>query len=69
MTVPPRPPCRLVGKPATASVLAAAALHHDARLEPVMLDVAVSVAVIDCVPAVSSVTEKLCCPASAAVKV
>ena len=29
---------------------------------PVMLEVAVSVAVIDCVPAVSSVTAKVCVP-------
>src|ERR1017187_2598206 len=35
---------------------------------PVMLEVAVSVAVIDCVPAVSSVTEKVWVPASAAMK-
>ena len=36
---------------------------------PVMLEVTVSVAVIDCVPAVFSVAEKVCMPASAVVNV
>ena len=36
---------------------------------PVRLAVVVSVAVIDCVPAVFSVALKVCIPASAAVKV
>ena len=48
----------------TARVLAAAACTAIPDSLPFMLDVAVSVAVIDCVPDVSSVTEKLCVPAS-----
>ena len=59
------PAVSLVGKPVIVSVFAAAACTAIPDSVPVMLDVTVSVAVIDCVPAVSSVTEKLCVPASA----
>ena len=53
----------------TVSVWAAAGRTLMPVSLPVMLGVAVSVAVIDCVPAVSRVTGKVCVPASAAVKV
>ena len=51
------------------SVLAAAACTAMPDSLALRLDVTVSVAVIDCGPDVSSVTEKLCCPASDAVNV
>ena len=63
------PAVSLVGKPVSASVFAAAACTAIPDSAPVMLGVTVSVAVIDCVPAVSSVTAKLCLPASVAVNV
>src|SRR5260370_1051035 len=47
-----------VGKPATTNVLAAAGLTVMPPSVPVMLEVAVSVAVSDCVPAVFKVAEK-----------
>ena len=50
-------------------MLAAAAWTVMLLLAPGMLAFAVSVAVIDCVPAVFKVAKKLCLPAVAAVKV
>ena len=64
ITVPTMPAVSLVGNPVTVRVLAAAACTAIPDSMPVMLDVAVSVAVIDWVPDVSSVIEKLCLPAS-----
>ena len=64
MTVPALPAVSLVGKPVTVKVLAAAAWTAIPGSVPLKLDVTVSAAVIDCVPDVSSVTEKLWLPAS-----
>ena len=57
------------GKLLIANELVAAAVTTIPVSLPVMLDVDVSVAVIDCVPAVLSVTEKVCVPPLAAMKV
>ena len=64
-TLPAAPAVSLVGKPVIVSVFAAAACTVIPDSVPVMLDVTVSVAVIDCVPAVSSVTAKVCVPVGA----
>ena len=56
-------------KPETVKVVAAAGLTVMPLWVPVMVPVTVSVAVIDWVPAVLSVTEKTWVPASPPVKV
>ena len=56
-------------KPVTARVVAEAAFTTMPLWVPVIVPVTVSVAVIDCVPAVLSVTEKTWTPASPPVKV
>ena len=70
MTILADPAASLVGKPMTESVEATAGLTTS-MLDSVSvrLAVAVSVAVIDFVPAAKRVTAKVCRPASAAVKV
>ena len=57
------------GKPETVRVVAPAACTVMPLWVPVMEPVAVSVAVMDWLPAVSSVTERAWVPALAAVKV
>ncbi len=58
-----------VVKPETLRVVAAAGLTVMAPWVPVIVPVTVSVAVIDWVPAVFSVTEKVWIPSSPATKV
>ena len=59
MTLPAVPAVSLVGKPVTASVPPYRACTVISDSVAVRLDVVVSVAVIDWVPDVSSVTEKV----------
>ena len=65
--MPIQVPCVVVS--CLRNVAAVDAAVTDTLAVPVMVEVAVSVAVIDCVPAVSNVTEKVDWPSSAAVKV
>ena len=58
-----------LGKPATVSEEAGAAAMVIFDSVPVMDEVAVSVAAIDWIPAVSNATVKVCTPALADVKV
>ena len=58
-----------LGKPETVSVAAPAGFTTMPLWVPVMVPVTVSVAVIDWVPAVLRVTEKVCVPSSPATKV
>ena len=68
--VPATPAVAGDGKPVTVRPLAGARrVDRDAGWLPVMLPVAVSVAVSDCVPVVFSVALKVWTPLSAAVKV
>ena len=69
MTLLAAPAVSVVGKPVTVNEVAAAALTVMPVSLPVMAGVAVSVAVIDWVPAVLSVAEKVSVPSLAAVKV
>ena len=69
VTAPGVPAVSLVGKPAIVRVFTVAAstlIPDSVALKP---GDSVSLAVIDCDPDVSSVTVKLCLPASATVKV
>ena len=59
----------VVGNPDTAKVLAAAGVTVMPLCVPVMLPVTVSVAVIDRLPTVLSVTLKVCVPWSTTTKV
>src|SRR5262249_11773500 len=56
----------LEGKPVSAIVLAAAGLTRMLPSVPAIVDVCVSAAVTDCIPAVLNVALKACTPASAA---
>ena len=58
-----------LAKPETVKVTVGPTLTVIPLWVPVMVPVTVSVAVIDCVPTVLSVTEKTCVPASPPVKV
>ena len=69
VTFPAAPAVSAVGKPVTSSVEAAAGLTAMPVSLPVIEEEAVSVAVIDCAPAVSRVTVKVYWPSPAAVKV
>ena len=64
MTLPAVPAVSLAGKPVTTRVEAAAALTT--IFVSLAVRFCVVVAVIDCVPTVSSVTAKLCVPPSPA---
>ena len=69
VTVLVKPASSLVGKPVTVNILAAAACTAIADSVALRPGVAVSLAVIDWVPDVSSVTAKPCEPPSAALNV